>query len=166
MLDEHFFERLSRNIGINGIAYQSSEIFKSPHKGGVALALVFNEAKQSLPQLRHLELKLFHRLVPLLKGRGFIFKEQFENIDQLFRFGQVGIQHQLTILKQDGPLWRLKKNVIARIAFFYLLLDLFAQIIGRIFSLPQPMQQPKTIYNSAIYTQVLTVTLNGKLLDQ
>ena len=44
MLDEHFFDRLGGDVGVDGFLHHTGEIVKGADKFGVGLALVLDQA--------------------------------------------------------------------------------------------------------------------------
>ena len=129
MLNKHFLHGRLGEGGVNQRAAFFVERDERLPKLRVAFLLRLDQFRQAPSKCRHLRFEFVNGVFPISDVRLFVFKEAFEDQDELCRVCQVCRYYQLSILIQHGACRRLEEDVALRIAVPELPVNLGGEVI-------------------------------------
>ena len=163
MLNQHLLDRGLGQVGIDRLAAFFKELGEGGDKAAIGLPLILDQLRQAAPDVGHFVFELGDCLLPggvLLRA---VAEEGLERLDQLGRFGQVGVQRQALVLPEDGALRRLEEDVVARVAGLELALDFRGQVVVNILGLPIAVRQLEIVDQRAVHDDALAAGVEREL---
>ena len=161
MLDEHLFDRLRRQVGVDRFAAGFIKSVEGVGESVVRFALRLDLFFERVGDVGDLLSELCRRRFPFAEFGLFIFKQHLQRFDQVGWFGEVGVQRVLPVLNQDRLFGRLEKDVVERVAHLPFLLNRFGEIVMDVFRFPVGERQAEFMQDSAIDEDVAAAALHS-----
>ena len=167
VLDHHFADVFFGDGGIHHFAQEFQKEITVVAIVRVALRFLDDELTQGLGDDRHITFKELDGLAKFPHFRAF---EAHKGFQQLVKGGHIlkaGIHHPISVLDQYGAGAVLKEDVVIRIAFFQLFVDLSVQIIHLVLAFPIAPIQDQIVLQRAVRDHVASLfATDGNLCHQ